>query len=160
MKKEEVLKYWESNVYEGDLGCDFSDGLTRCWRCGCKRELFKSLIIPLELGGLKEPSNVILLCEQCKNDAPVVDDRTYIWKWIKMHKRPFYDIFWFGEGMIEYKLIFKVSEKEFEKKIMFKYQDITSFYDALVKKVSEYENILWHYPNKSTIAFLIKELLA
>tara|TARA_Y100000114_G_C11608070_1_gene253721 strand:+ start:58 stop:651 length:594 start_codon:yes stop_codon:yes gene_type:complete len=88
------VSYWESRIYEGDLGVDFSEAHERCWRCGYKRKLQKCHIVPKSLGGKDDVSNLIPLCGQCHDEAPDVDDPEYIWEWIKNDRGIGYDSYW------------------------------------------------------------------
>ena len=42
----EIVDYWFSRVYEGDLSVDASEAHERCWRCGYQTKL--SSPIPAE----------------------------------------------------------------------------------------------------------------
>jgi len=90
----ECVEYWECKVYEGDLGTDFSEATTNCWRCGHLRALQKCHVIPKSLGGEDKPENIIPLCYQCHDEMPDVSDKDEVFKWIKSSHGDFYDTFW------------------------------------------------------------------
>ena len=86
--RKEIVEYWEQHVYEGDLGVDFDDAETRCWRCGKERSrngLDRCHIIPEQepFYGKDEPSNFVLLCSRCHKEAPDVGDKETMFSWIK-----------------------------------------------------------------------------
>lgn len=90
----ECVEYWECKVYEGDLGTDFSEATTNCWRCGHLRKLQKCHIIPKSLGGEDKPENIIPLCYQCHDEMPDVNDKDEVFKWIKSSHGTCYETFW------------------------------------------------------------------
>jgi len=59
---KEIVTYWSSKIYEGDISVDFSDAHERCWRCGNKSKLQKCHIIPRALKGSDQPCNLVLMC--------------------------------------------------------------------------------------------------
>ena len=71
-----------------------------------KFKLQKCHIIPDSLGGLDDPSNLVLLCNRCHREAPNVKDEEIIWKWLKAYKQSAYDCFWVDRAYCEYKRIF------------------------------------------------------
>ncbi|HWZ15856.1 MAG TPA: HNH endonuclease signature motif containing protein [Mucilaginibacter sp.] len=105
----DIIKYWEVNIYEGDLSIDFSEAHERCWRCGYKSKLEKCHIIPHSLGGPDSPDNYVLLCSICHSEGPNIDDRDFFWDWLKAHKAIFYNTYWITRGMQEYELVYKKS---------------------------------------------------
>lgn len=102
-KTSEVVEYWESRIYEGDLGVDWADAHTRCWRCGYKRGLERCHIIPRSLGGSDECDNLVLLCASCHKEAPNCPDSNYMWEWVKSTKVDMYDTFWTIRTFNEFK---------------------------------------------------------
>ena len=95
---EDIVDYWSSRIYEGDMGCDWDEALNRCWRCGTHhntKSLNRCHIIPALLGGKDTPSNLILLCGPCHAESPsVASDDISIWHWIKNTSSNEYDTFW------------------------------------------------------------------
>jgi HNH endonuclease len=93
-----IFDYWfEHGPYEGDMGCDWSDALTCCWRCGLDdRTLERCHIIPHQapFNGPDTPSNLVLLCRQCHREAPCCDDPGVIWAWIKRTHSTFAGSIW------------------------------------------------------------------
>lgn len=104
----EIISFWETKKYEGDLGVDWSDAHEKCWRCatGGVGRLQKCHIVPRSLGGNEEPSNLVLLCSRCHKEAPNSKNPEAMWDWIKATKFPFYDMFWTMRGFEEYKKIY------------------------------------------------------
>jgi len=92
---EEIRAYWMARVDESDMGCDWSEALERCWRCSRKGRRGKALqrchIVPRSIGGQDVPSNYVLLCRWCHDEAPNVPDASYMWQWIRETHAPFYD---------------------------------------------------------------------
>lgn len=108
---EAIKEYWESRVYEGDLGIDWCDGLNRCWRCGDEhktKSLNRCHIIPAQSGGKDEPSNFVLLCRACHDEAPTFDDdKDSMWLWIKSTRCSLYGEFWLQRVITEFEKIYK-----------------------------------------------------
>lgn len=75
----EIVDYWFSRVYEGDLSVDASEAHERCWRCGYQTKLERCHIIPHSRGGADEPSNLVLLCKKCHLENPNVSDPEIMW---------------------------------------------------------------------------------
>lgn len=90
----DAVEYWGSRVYEGDLGCDFSEADVHCWRCGCMRACQKCHIVPQSLGGTDDVSNLIPLCAQCHDEMPNVSDPKEVWRWIAADHGTLYDLYW------------------------------------------------------------------
>ncbi len=80
---KQSIDYWESIIYEGDIGCDWAEAAIMCWRCGCERTTQKCHIIPKSLGGSDKPENIVALCAMCHDQAPNVADSDAMWSWIK-----------------------------------------------------------------------------
>lgn len=104
--KQEIIDYWIEFEDECDLNFDWSEANIICWRCGCKRRLQRCHIIPYSLGGKDEPSNFVLLCNECHIEAPNVESSTFMWDWIKSYHNPFYDTFWQNRAFEEYERIY------------------------------------------------------
>lgn len=105
----EIIDYWIKFEDECDLNFDWSEANIVCWRCGCKRKLYRCHIIPDSLGGKDEPSNLVLLCADCHEEAPNIESSTFMWDWIKSFRNPFYDTFWQNQAMQEYERIYHKS---------------------------------------------------
>lgn len=105
----EIIDYWIKFEDECALNFDWSEANIVCWRCGCKRKLYRCHIIPDSLGGKDEPSNLVLLCADCHEEAPNVESSTFMWDWIKSFRNPFYDTFWQNQAMQEYERIYHKS---------------------------------------------------
>ena len=107
--KKEAAQYWSRKIDECELSVDWSEAVTHCWRCGCKKNLQRCHIIPDTLGGKDEPSNIVLLCSRCHSEGPNVNDPEIMWDWIKAYGVAFYETFWKTMGMKEYKFIYHKS---------------------------------------------------
>jgi hypothetical protein len=156
-KFPEIISYWETKIYEGDIGVDWCDADERCWRCGYKARLEKCHIIPHSLGGVDEVSNLVLLCNRCHKEAPNSTDKECMWEWIKATKVAFYDIFWAQHGLEEY-------EKIYNTKIIndLKNVDLTDSKKIRMVVRRSFENVSVHYGtgnyNTSTVASIIKNI--
>lgn len=51
----QAVDYWSRRIDECGLSVDWSEADTRCWRCGCEKNLERSRIIPDALGGEDAP---------------------------------------------------------------------------------------------------------
>tara|TARA_R110000782_G_scaffold134469_1_gene226830 strand:+ start:230 stop:778 length:549 start_codon:yes stop_codon:yes gene_type:complete len=95
ISKYKILEYHYKNTDESSLGCDANQWHKRCWRCGYVRALEKCHIIPKALkGNNKDPSNYVLLCNMCHQEAPNVRDPNEIFVWIRETCISSYDCFW------------------------------------------------------------------
>ena len=82
--KKDIIEYWmdSPNYANGDeVGmaidqADLDEDGGRCWRCGTTKNVQRCHIIPHSQGGKDEPSNLLLLCGCCHNDAPNVSNAT------------------------------------------------------------------------------------
>ncbi len=106
IENRDVVDYWSAREDECGLGVDWADADKRCWRCGCEAELELCHIVPDSRGGLREPSNLVLLCNRCHREAPNVSDPRYMWVWLRATCEPFYDTLWFMRAMDQYVAMF------------------------------------------------------
>ena len=102
----EVVAYWETRVYEGDLSVDWAAAKERCWRCGYERKLELCHVVPKSLGGGATPDNLVLLCGDCHIEGPNVSDSGAMWRWLKSGKASAYDTYWVLRAQEEYERIF------------------------------------------------------
>ena len=107
-----IVDYWASRIDECDLSVDWSEAEEYCWNCGSPKELTRCHIVPDSLGGADEPSNFVVLCRQCHEEAPNVADPRIMWDWLIAHKTAFYRTYWIEEGWREYEFIYKRSVAE------------------------------------------------
>lgn len=105
-KEKEIIDYWIQYIDECGSNFDWAEADKVCWRCGCERNLQRCHIIPDALGGKDEPSNFVLLCAECHQEAPNVENRDFMWDWIKSFYSPFYNTFWQTRAMDEYERIY------------------------------------------------------
>ena len=92
--KQDIIEYWmdSPNYANGDeVGmaidqADLDEDGGRCWRCGTTKNVQRCHIIPHSQGGGDEPSNLLLLCRDCHNDAPNVSNATAedFFNWMKI----------------------------------------------------------------------------
>jgi len=108
----EIVDYWAKHTGECGLSVDFAEAHERCWRCGCQRSLERYHIVPASLGGEDTPSNFVILCKRCHLDNPNVADPEVMWDWLRAYGVPFYDTFWWVNGIEEYKKIYGRSYAE------------------------------------------------
>ncbi|WP_206854673.1 HNH endonuclease [Candidatus Enterococcus mangumiae] len=154
---DDIVSYWVTKVYEGDLSVDFSEAHERCWRCGYQKKLERCHIIPHSLGGKDIPSNYVLLCKRCHIDNPNVSDPEIMWDWLKAYKADFYDTFWAFQGMIEYKKIYGIS---FQQELINR-----NIEDRIVADIfkDQFKNASIHFGNPefnvATIAGILKMFL-
>lgn len=92
-KHLDIINYWsESEDYANgdevgmaidhlDIGKDGG----RCWRCATTKHIQQCHIVGKSQGGSDEPSNLVLLCKDCHDDAPMTKNATAesIFNWIK-----------------------------------------------------------------------------
>ncbi|MCW2994324.1 MAG: hypothetical protein JWQ18_1819 [Conexibacter sp.] len=65
----------------GFSGTDDDDAVAE-WKLWNRAVLERCHLVPAALGGSDEPSNLVLLCRRCHQDAPNVADPTYMLDWI------------------------------------------------------------------------------
>lgn len=83
--KVQIWRYWMEHrpINERHLNFNWYEGNSHCWNCGYKmKKLERCHIIPAALGGMDIPSNYVLLCKHCHNEAPDVGYPEAIWMWI------------------------------------------------------------------------------
>ena len=82
---KQIIDYWETRIYEGNMGCDWSEAHQLCWRCAENKrgKIQRCHIIAQAAGGPDVPSNYVLLCERCHKAAPDCPDAQWMWNWIK-----------------------------------------------------------------------------
>ncbi len=152
-KPQDIISYWEARKYEGDLGVDWCDADKRCWRCANEARLQRCHIIPNSLGGVDDPSNLVLLCCRCHKEAPNANDTNMMWDWIKSTKVEYYDTFWGMRGLSEYEKIYnrkpfvgiKVSDEKIKEAMREAFKESSVHYG---------EGGL----NPSTLAFIMKKI--
>jgi len=92
--KKKILEYHYENTDECGMGADASEWHSHCWRCGHERDTQRCHIIPYALGGEDVASNYVLLCEECHQEAPNVNDKNYMMEWIKRTSISSYNCYW------------------------------------------------------------------
>lgn len=102
----QIVDYWMDHEDECGLAVDWAEAQERCWRCGYQTRLQRCHIIPDSCGGSNEPSNLVLLCGRCHREAPNVQDRRFMWIWMRATCMPLYDMYWTMRGCQEFKKMF------------------------------------------------------
>ena len=105
----DIVDYWSARIDECDLSVDWSEADEYCWNCGSPKELTRCHIVPRSLGGEDVPSNYVVLCRHCHEQAPNVEDQRIMWDWLFAQKTSFYKTYWVGEGIREYEFIYRRS---------------------------------------------------
>ena len=105
--KQQIVDYWETRKYEGDMGTDWDTATEACWCCGkFTKNLEKCHIVAKMLGGEDKVSNYVLLCKSCHRDSPDFDNPDYMWDWIKNNSEFCYEYFYLKKVLGEYKKMF------------------------------------------------------
>jgi hypothetical protein len=99
--KKQILEYHYEHTDECGMGADSSEWDTHCWRCGHERNTQRCHIIPYALGGEDTPSNYVLLCADCHSEAPNVNDKDYMFEWIKRTSVSCYNTYWDLRNIID-----------------------------------------------------------
>tara|TARA_R100001015_G_C4473491_1_gene56377 strand:+ start:51 stop:557 length:507 start_codon:yes stop_codon:yes gene_type:complete len=148
--KQQIVDYWETRKYEGNIGTDWDTAAETCWCCSrFTKSLEKAHIVPDMLGGEYEVSNLVLLCSTCHREAPDFDNPDYMWDWLKAHSEAFHEKFILKRTMEEY-------EKMFGKLPSVPADEQELFYDTYIKSIdkSGYHGGTTSY---STRACILKE---
>jgi 5-methylcytosine-specific restriction endonuclease McrA len=106
VEHRDVVDYWSAREDDCGLGATWADADRLCWRCGRKAKLQQCHIVPKARGGACEPSNLVLLCNQCHREAPNVSDPRYMWIWLRATSDAFYEVFCFRRAMDQYVAMF------------------------------------------------------
>jgi hypothetical protein len=89
---KECWDYHSQFISELDVAVDWGDfesEWARCWCCGGSTgKVQKCHVVAESLGGSNLPENIIPLCALCHDEAPDVDDRNEIFRWIKYQQNP------------------------------------------------------------------------
>ena len=107
-----------------------------CWKNGCKScsNLEVAHIIAKSLGGSNKPENLVILCKHHHNLAPDVNDKEYMWEWIKD------DHFTNVIGSEFFDIVFKDREKQ-TPLLLEKWKNIMnddSFKDWYIKNIAQH----------------------
>lgn len=157
-----IVDYWASRVDECDLSIDWSEAEEYCWNCGSPKDLTRCHIIARSLGGEDIPSNYVVLCRKCHEEAPNVEDPRIIWDWLIAHKASFYKTYFLIEGYREYAFIYKRTVEEELKHIADKGQSLSqSRFQEILKEAVSKSTTHWgqYTPNKATIAGTLRMAL-
>lgn len=153
--KKEIVDYWTSKQEETGLSVDWAEADERCWRCGYKKPLERCHIIPDSLGGKDEPSNLVLLCKRCHIEAPNVEDKNFMWDWIRAYGTSIYDTFWKIRAQKEYEFIYGKSYiQELEDRDILSNSDFRRYWNTDIGKTSIHYGNPWY--NTSTDTGVLK----
>lgn len=142
-QRKQIVNYWAVREDECGLGIDWAEAHERCWRCGYKSTLHRCHIVPDSLGGIDDPSNLVLLCGRCHREAPNVADPRFMWIWIRATGVSFYDTYWTIRGMEEF-------EKMFSRKPFITLSDYSG---SMEKIMDEFKVLLSEEIESATIHF-------
>ncbi len=90
---KEIVLYYQNILDEKEFNIDISDLQYRCWNCGEIKKVFRCHIVPSSRGGKDEPSNYVLLCKKCHEQAPNSSNPEIMWDWIKSNKKNCNDMY-------------------------------------------------------------------
>ena len=136
IKHQDLVDYWSSRIYEGDLGTDWDEGHKRCWRCGYTNYLERCHIIPKSLDGLNTPDNLVLLCNTCHREAPDINDSDVMFDWIKRTRGMFYEEYRTKRTLQSFKDIFG-DENYSNMKNLLKNKTAADFEDFMIETGTE-----------------------
>ena len=160
----EIVDYWASRIDECDLSVDWSEAEEYCWNCGSPKELTRCHIVPHSLGGKDEPSNFVVLCRRCHEEAPNVEDPRIMWDWLVAHKSSLYKTYWVVEGLREYEFMYKRSVED-DIRFIHENSAVSDASEELFERVLEeaVRKSVRHFgqssPNKATGAGIIRMAL-
>lgn len=157
----EIVDYWASRIDECDLSVDWSEGEEYCWNCGSPKDLTRCHIVARSLGGQDVPSNYVVLCRKCHEEAPNVDDPRIMWDWLIAHKASFYKTHFIIEGWREYEFIYKRSVEEEIRHIAERcpvQEEGEDRFQEIFKAAISRSTTHWgqYVPNKATVAGTIR----
>lgn len=153
--KKQIVAYWISKgIDECELNFDWSEADGVCWNCGhLTKNTQRCHIIPDMLGGEDIPSNYVLLCEECHEEAPNINNSEDMWDWIKHNRTPFglYDTYKFSKACKAFK---ERNGFEFSEKAIY----ITNFVELFV---NGYKNIGLHGTKLtvSTYLYMLEDII-
>lgn len=107
---KEIVKYYSDKLIEEDIAVDFPDLHKRCWHCGDVGKLYRCHIVPSSAGGQDVPSNYVLLCRRCHEQAPNCTDGQIMMDWLKADSSKIYGLYW---GRSIYELYAKLYKQDF-----------------------------------------------
>lgn len=106
-------------------------------------------------------------CWRCHAEGPNVTDPEVMWDWIRAYAVPFYDTFWYMQGMKEYEFIYKRKVEQEIASILMQANvtDVELFmrenYSRLMNQVMDEASVHFGRPyyNAATIAGIFRMLL-
>lgn len=151
-----IVDYWAPKIDECDLSIDWSEAEEYCWNCGSPKDLTRCHIIPHSCGGKDTPSNYVLLCRKCHEEAPNVADPRIMWDWLIAHSVSFYKTYWIVEGYREYEFMYRRSVDDELSYIRQKAScdpELTDLNERVKEALDKTTTHFGQYtPNKATIA--------
>lgn len=91
---KEIVLYYRDILNEEDIGADINELHKRCWHCGDISKLYRCHIVPSSAGGQDIPSNYVLLCRRCHEQAPNCTDKKIMTNWLRSDSTKIYDMYW------------------------------------------------------------------
>lgn len=156
----EIANYWIKNtrIPETELNFDWAEAHTHCWNCGDdkysrstkKTTLHRCHIVPHSLGGEDKPSNYVLMCKECHEEAPNVKDNSVMWDWIKSNYIP---------GLLTNTYKLRKALKIFEDKEGYSFLELADSVqdlDQVLKK--ELDNTSVHFGRKRNVSTIYYSL--
>jgi hypothetical protein len=104
--KKKIVEWCQANISEMGYPVDADAMDKRCFRCAEERPTERCHVIPKSLGGVDEPHNYRLLCSECHEEAPNVNDSEAMDKWIidsakKWNPDLMYGVYWKNRKIFE-----------------------------------------------------------
>lgn len=158
----QIADYWIENndIDECILNFDWSEAHTHCWNCGDDKyrkskkiaRLERAHIIPHALGGGDTPSDYVLLCKSCHEEAPNINNKDDMWDWIKSNYMPFamYNTYKLRKALVMFKQ--KEGYSFFSKKTLNENWEIEL--QKCFKSIGTHVNVF----NVSTYYYLLKKI--
>ena len=134
VSKASIANFWCKRIPETDINVDWNFAEKYCWACGYKKKLEKAHIIPHCLGGITDPSNMVLLCRECNLKNPHCKSEEDFWIWIKSHRK---NNFWVGPDTFNVNKIFREYEDMYSENLYEKL--IKLFKDQKLNMMQEFE---------------------
>lgn len=103
---KEIVEYWQKQDTFVAMIDEVEEATDYCWRCFKKAVTKHCFIVDPAMGGKDEPSNFMLLCEECCAEAPDVSDPAIIWDWLAAYQEFFDDNTFMAAGSREYGFIY------------------------------------------------------
>ena len=127
-KIKDIVQYYRENLIEEDIAVDYTDLHKRCWHCGDMSKLYRCHIIPASAGGQDVPSNYVLLCRRCHEQAPNCTDKKIMMEWLKADSSRVYDMYWGSR-------VYELYEKQYKQDFLEEYNKRSDIDHELLSKL-------------------------